>query len=170
MSGRQFCFAIRGYLRYYHSMKSIISENWKPADLHSLVDDVIDAVESGEIDSAFDNIDMEVGNLARSKNTKNVTKNYLMACIKAGVEGVSEAKSDTALGLVNAFRRMNSEPPLDELPATYKVYAIKLSAEEGNPDVEIYIKEGNKVLYGEKVLPRGILTENFLSVTGTSLL
>jgi len=146
------------------------SENWKPADLNSLVTDVIDAVESGEIDAAFDNIDMTVGNLARSKNTKNVTKNYLMACIKAGVQGVSEAKKDTALGLVNAFRRMNAEAPLENLPDSYKVFAIKLPAVDGNPDVEIYIKEGNKVLYGEKVLPRGILTENFLSVTGSSLL
>ena len=151
-------------------MKSMNSENWKPADLNSLVTDVIDAVESGEIDAAFDNIDMTVGNLARSKNTKNVTKNYLMACIKAGVQGVSEAKKDTALGLVNAFRRMNAEAPLEDLPDSYKVFAIKLPAVEGNPDVEIYIKEGNKVLYGEKVLPRGILTENFLSVTGSSLL
>lgn len=146
------------------------SENWKPADLNSLVTDVIDAVESGEIDAAFDNIDMTVGNLARSKNTKNVTKNYLMACIKAGVQGVSEAKKDTALGLVNAFRRMNAEAPLEALPDSYKVFAIKLPAVDGNPDVEIYIKEGNKVLYGEKVLPRGILTENFLSVTGSNLL
>ena len=93
-----------------------------------------------------------------------------MACIKAGVQGVSEAKSDTALGLVNAFRRMNAEAPLDELPEGYKVFAIKLPVDDGNPDVEIYIKEGNKVLYGEKVLPRGILTENFLSITGSSLL
>lgn len=151
-------------------MKSMNSENWKPADLNSLVTDVIDAVESGEIDAAFDNIDMTVGNLARSKNTKNVTKNYLMACIKAGVQGVSEAKKDTALGLVNAFRRMNAEAPLEALPDSYKVFAIKLPAVDGNPDVEIYIKEGNKVLYGEKVLPRGILTENFLSVTGSNLL
>jgi hypothetical protein len=150
-------------------MKSMNSENWKPADLNSLVTDVIDAVESGEIDAAFDNIDMTVGNLARSKNTKNVTKNYLMACIKAGVQGVSEAKKDTALGLVNAFRRMNAEAPLEDLPDSYKVFAIKLPAVDGNPDVEIYIKEGNKVLYGEKVLPRGILTENFLSVTGSNL-
>lgn len=150
-------------------MKSVNLENWKPADLDALVLDVIDAVESGEIDSAFDNIEITAGNLARSKNTKNVTKNYLMACIKAGVHGVSEAKRDTALGLVNAFRRMNADYPLDELPESYKVFAIKLLTEEGNPDVEIYIKEGNKVLYGEKVLPRGVLTENFLSVTGSSL-
>ena len=138
--------------------------------MHSLVSDVIDAVESGEIDSAFDNIEMTAGNLTRSKNTKNLTKNYLLACIKAGVQGVSEAKSDTALGLVNAFRRMNAEAPLDELPENYKVFAIKLPVEDGNPDVEIYIKEGNRVLYGEKILPRGILTENFLSVTGSTLL
>ena len=143
---------------------------WKPANLNDLVTDVIDAVESGEIDSAFDNIEITAGNLSRSKNAKNVTKNYLMACIKAGVKGVSEAQNDTALGLVNAFRRMNAEAPLDDLPESYKVFAIKLSAEDENPDVEIYIKEGNKVLYGEKVLPRGILTENFLSVTGSSLL
>jgi hypothetical protein len=151
-------------------MKSINAENWNPADLNSLVTDVINAVESGEIDSAFDNNEMTAGNLSRSKNTKNVTKNYLMACIKAGVQGVSEAKRDTALGLVNAFRRMNAEAPLDELPNSYKVFAIKLPVEDGNPDVEIYIKDGNKVLYGEKVLPRGILTENFLSVTGSTLL
>jgi hypothetical protein len=75
-------------------MIPISSENWKPADLSTLVTDVIDAVES----------------------------------------------------------------------------AIGLPREGGNPDIEIYIKVGNKVLYGEKVLPRGILTENFLSVTGSSLL
>ena len=40
----------------------------------------------------------------------------------------------------------------------------------GNPDVEIYIKNGDRVLYGEKVLPRGVLTENFLNVTGSALL
>jgi hypothetical protein len=147
-------------------MLPIDSENWTPAQLNSLVTDVIDAVESGEIDSAFDNIDMTAGNLARTKNTKNVTKNYLMACISAGLQGVSEARNETALGLVNAYRRMNAEAPLDELPFNYKVFAIKLPRDDGNPDVEIYIKEGNKVLYGEKVLPRGILTENFLSVTG----
>lgn len=151
-------------------MRSINSNNWKPADLNTLFADVIDAVESGEIDSAFDSVKMTVGNLARTKNTKNFTKNYLMACIKAGVQGVSEAKYDTALGLVNAFRLMNAEPPLGELPQGYKVFAIKLPREDGNPDVEIYIKVGNRVLYGEKVLPRGILTENFLSVTGSSLL
>ena len=145
------------------------SDNWKPADLSGLVADVVDAVESGEIDSAFDNIDMTVGNLARTKNTKNFTKNYLMACIEAGIQGVSEAKNDTALGLVNAFRLMNAEAPLNELPENYKVFAIKLPQKDGNPDVEIYIKEGNKVLYGEKVLPRGVLTENFLSVTGSTL-
>ncbi len=150
-------------------MKLINSENWKPVVLDALVTDVIAAVESGEIDSAFDNIEMTAGNLTRSKNTKNITKNYLMACIKAGVQGVSEAKNDTALGLVNAFRRMNAESPLDELPKNYKVFAIKLPVEDGNPDVEIYIKEGDKVLYGEKVLPRGVLTENFLSVTGSNL-
>jgi hypothetical protein len=37
-------------------------------------------------------------------------------------------------------------------------------------NVEIYIKEGDRMLYGEKVLPRGILTENFLNITGASLL
>ena len=146
------------------------SDNWKPVDLSGLVADVVDAVESGEIDSAFDNIDLTVGNLARTKNTKNFTKNYLMACIEAGIQGVSEAKNDTALGLVNAFRLMNAEAPLNELPENYKVFAIKLPQKDGNPDVEIYIKEGNKVLYGEKVLPRGVLTENFLSVTGSTLL
>lgn len=65
---------------------------------------------------------------------------------------------------------MNTEAPLDELPLGYKVFAIKLPRDDGNPDVEIYIKIGNKVLYGEKILPRGILTENFLSVTGSSLM
>lgn len=145
-------------------------EDWSPTELNSLVTDVIAAVESGQVDSAFDNIDLTVGNLTRTKNAKNVTKNYLMACLRAGVQGVSEAGSDTALGVVNAFRRMNSQAPLDELPENYKVVAIKLPREDGNPDVEIYIKDGNKVLYGEKVLPRGILTENFLSVTGAKLL
>lgn len=151
-------------------MSPIKKENWKPAELHSLIADVIDAVESGEIDSAFDNVDFTSGTLARSKNIKNFTKDYLTACIRAGVDGVSEANHDTALGLINAFRRMNSSAPLDELPANYKVFAIKLPHLNGNPDIEIYIKEGNRVLYGEKVMPRGILTENFLSVTGASLL
>ncbi len=151
-------------------MTSINSKNWKPADLNTLLTDVIDAVESGEIDSAFDNIDITVGNLSRTKNIRNFTKNYLLACICAGVDGVSEANDLTALGLINAFRRMNAQAPLDELPQNYKVVAVKLHREEGNPDVEIYIKDGNRVIYGEKVLPRGILTENFLCVTGTSLL
>ena len=146
------------------------TENWKPANLSSLVADVVDAVENGEIDSSFDNIEMTGGCLSRSKNTKNLTKNYLAACIRAGLQGVSEASNDTALGLVNAFRQMNSEAPLDELPEDVKVFAIKLPQKNGSPDVEIYIKEGTKVLYGEKVLPRGVLTENFLDVTGASLL
>ena len=55
------------------------SENWKPANLNSLVADVVDAVENGEIDSAFDNIEMTDGCLSISKNTKNFTKNYLIA-------------------------------------------------------------------------------------------
>jgi hypothetical protein len=151
-------------------MTEMKSENWKPANLNSLVADVVDAVENGEIDSAFDNIEMTGGCLSRSKNTKNFTKNYLMACLHAGIQGVSEASADTALGVVNALRQMNSEPPLDELPEDYKVVAIKLPHKNGNPDVEIYIKEGDKVLYGEKVLPRGVLTENFLNITGASLL
>jgi hypothetical protein len=151
-------------------MTEMKSENWKPANLNSLVADVVDAVKNGEIDSAFDNIEMTGGCLSRSKNTKNFTKNYLAACIQAGLQGVSEASNDTALGLVNAFRQMNSEAPLDELPEDVKVFAIKLPHKNGDPDVEIYIKEGTKVLYGEKVLPRGILTENFLDVTGASLL
>jgi len=150
-------------------MTSINTNNWKPAELGNLLKDVIDAVESGEIDSAFDSVEMTVGNLTRTKNTKNFTKNYLSACISAGIDGISRANDDAALGIVNAFRRMNSEAPLDELPKNYKVFAIKLPHDDGNPDIEIYIKEGNKVLYGEKVLPRGILTENFLSVTGSSL-
>ncbi len=144
------------------------SENWRPAELRSLLEDIIEAVENGEIDSAFDNVAMTAGHLARTKNTKNFTKNYLLACLEAGVNGVSEAKTETALGLVNAFRQMNAEAPLEKLPENYKVLAIKLPNRGGNPDVEVYIKEGNTVLYGEKVLPRGILTENFLSVTGTS--
>ena len=151
-------------------MNKVKPENWTPAILSSLVSDVVAAVENGEIDSAFDNIEMTGGCLSRSKNTKNLTKNYLMACLQAGVQGVSEAGKDTALGVVNAFRLMNSEAPLDELPENYKVVAIKLPQTNGNPDVEIYIKEGDRVLYGEKVLPRGILTENFLNITGASLL
>jgi len=141
------------------------ADNWKPAELSSLVDDVVDAVENGEIDSAFDNINLTVGNLTRAKNTRNFTKNYLLACIKAGVRGVAEARVETALGLVNAFRRMNGEAPLDRLPLQYKVLAVKVPSGDGKIDVEIYIKEGNRVLYGEKVLPHGVLTENFLSVT-----
>ena len=145
------------------------SENWKPAELGSLLEDVISAVESGDIDSAFDQVDLTAGNMARSKNTRNFTKNYLLACLKAGLNGVSEAKAETALGLVNAYRQMNAEAPLDKLPLNYKVLAIKLPHDGGNPDVEIYIKEGTRVLYGEKVLPRGVLTENFLNVTGAHL-
>jgi hypothetical protein len=144
------------------------AENWKPATLNELVTDVINALENGEIDSAFDNVAMTAGNLSRTKNTRNFTKNYLAACLRAGIDGVSEASGHTALGLINAFRRMNSESPLDVLPGNYKVVAVKLPHSKGNPDVEIYIKDGNRVLYGEKVLPRGILTENFLSVTGSS--
>lgn len=145
-----------------------LSDNWKPTELGSLVADVIAAVENGDIDTAFDNEDLTAGHLVRTKNTKNFTKNYLIACLKAGIDGVLEAKTDTALGLVNAFRRMNAEDPLDKLPENYRVVAIKLPHNSGNPDVEIYIKRGDTILYGEKVLPRGILTENFLSVTGAS--
>ena len=151
-------------------MTKVKPENWTPTNLSSLVSDVVAAVENGEIDSAFDNIEMTGGCLSRSKNTMNFTKNYLLACLQAGVHGISEAGADTALGVVNAFRLMNSEAPLDQLPENYKVVAIKLSPTNGNPDVEIYIKEGDKVLYGEKALPRGILTENFLNITGASLL
>jgi hypothetical protein len=146
------------------------TENQRPAELSSLVSDVIEALESGEVDSAFDNIAMTAGNLARTKNTKNFTKNYLMAGISAGSQGISEIDNDTALCLVNAFRRMNTEAPLDQLPEHYKVLAVKLPPIDGNPVVEIYIKEGNRVLYGEKILPRGVLTENFLSVIGATLL
>ncbi len=142
-------------------------DNWKPAELDALLVDVIAAVESGDIDTAFDNEELTAGHLSRAKNTKNYTKNYLMACLKAGVQGISEAKTETALGLVNAYRQMNAEAPLDRLPENCKVLAVKLPQTGGNPDVEIYIKEGETVIYGEKVLPRGILTENFLSVTGT---
>jgi len=151
-------------------MTDLKSEKWTPADLDILLDDVIAAVESGEVDSAFDNAELTSGHLTRAKNTRNYTKNYLAACIRAGIGGVSEASSDTALGLVNAFRQMNAESPLDELPESYKVFAVKLSCDDGNPDVEIYIKNGDRVLYGEKVLPRGVLTENFLDVTGSALL
>ena len=151
-------------------MIPINSEKWKPTELNTLVSDVIDAVESGEIDSAFDNIEITSGNLARAKNARNLTKNYLAACLRAGLDGISEASGDTALGLINAFRLMNAQAPIDELPDNYKVFAIKLPCEEGNPDIEIYIKEGNRVLYGEKALPRGVLTENFLFVTGVNLL
>lgn len=145
------------------------TNRWKPAELNALMAAVVDAVESGEIDSAFDNADLTAGNIARTKNTRNFTKNYLAACLRAGIEGISEANADTALGLVNAFRQMNAERPLDILPKNYKVFAIRLPREDGNPDIEVYIKEGHKVLYGEKILPRGILTENFLNITGSSL-
>lgn len=144
-------------------------KNWQPADLDTLLIDVINAVECGDIDSAFDNAELTVGNFSRSKNTRNVTKNYLAACIRAGIDGISEANPDTALGIINAFRQMSAEPPLDQLPDNYRVYAIRLPHKNGNPDVEIYIKEGDRVLYGEKVLPRGILTENFLNITGSKL-
>jgi hypothetical protein len=148
-------------------MKDLKPDKWTPADLDILLTNVIAAVESGEIDSAFDNSDLTPGHLTKAKNTRNYTKNYLSACIRAGTEGVSEASRDTALGLVNAFRQMNAESPLDVLPDRYKVFAVKLPCEDGNPDVEIYIIEGDRVLYGEKILPRGVLTENFLDVTGS---
>jgi len=140
-------------------------DDWKSIDIDSLVTDVIDAVEGGEIDSAFDNVELTPGHLSRTKSARNLTKNYLMACLQAGLTGISEARDDTALGLVNAFRRMNAEAPLRKLPAGYKVFAIKVPHSEGNPDIEIYIKEGHKVLYGEKIFPRGVLTENFLLMT-----
>jgi len=146
------------------------TENSMPGEFNSLVSDVIDAVESGEFDSAFDNVAMTAGNLARTKNTKNFTKNYLMACINAGDQGVSEVDNATALGLVNAFRRMNAEAPLERLPESYKIFAVKLPHIDGKPVVEIYIKEGIRVLYGERILPRGVLTENFLSVIGANLI
>ena len=97
-------------------MKELKPDKWTPADLDILLTDVIAAVESGEIDSAFDNTEMTSGQLTKSKNTRNYTKNYLSACIRAGINGVSEASRDTALGLVNAFRQMNAESPLDVLP------------------------------------------------------
>lgn len=150
-------------------MTSLKPDNWQPTDLDSLINDVIDAVESGDIDNAFDRVDLTSGHLSRSKNTRNYTKNYLTACLRAGVQGISEATGETALGVINAYRRMNADPPLDEIPEGFKVYAIKLPRTDGNPDVEIYIKEGSRVLYGEKVLPRGILTENFLIMTGSHL-
>ena len=140
------------------------------AEFSSLVSDVIDAIESGELDSAFDNVAMTAGNLTRTKNTKNFTKNYLMACISAGNQGVSEVEDATALSLINAFRLMNAEAPLDQLPENYKVFAVKLPHVDGKPVVEIYIKDGNRVLYGERILPRGVLTENFLSVLGATAL
>lgn len=146
------------------------TDDWKPAGLDALIADVVAAVESGEVDAAFDNARLTAGHLARTKNARDFTKNYLIACLKAGIQGISEARTETALGLVNAFRRMNGQPPLTLLPEDYRVIAIKLPHRQGNPDVEIYIKQGDQVVYGEKVLPRGILTENFLSVTGASLL
>ena len=150
-------------------MTDLKPDKWSPADLDVLLNDVIAAVESGEIDSAFDNTELTSGHLTKAKNTRNYTKNYLSACIRAGVGGIAEASSDTALGLVNAFRQMNAEPPLDVLPENYKVFAVKLPREDGSHDVEIYIKDGDRVLYGEKLLPGGVLTENFLDVTGSPL-
>jgi hypothetical protein len=150
-------------------MTDLKPDKWTPAGLDTLLTDVIAAVEDGEIDSAFDNTELTSGHLTKAKNTRNYTKNYLSACLRAGVDGVAEACSETALGLVNAFRQMNAEPPLDVLPENYKVFAIKLPSEDGNPDVEIYIKDGDRVLYGEKLLPGGVLTENFLDVTGSPL-
>lgn len=151
-------------------MTALRSEGWQAAELNELVTDVINAIECGEIDSAFDNVELTSGSLSRTKNARNYTKNYLRACLQAGVQGITEARDDTALGLVNAYRHMNAAEPLDVLPENYKVFAIKLLSGKGNPDVEIYIKDGNKVLYGEKVMPRGILIENFLILTGSSLL
>jgi hypothetical protein len=100
-------------------MTDLKPDKWTPADLDILLTDVIAAVESGEIDSAFDNTELTSGHLTKAKNTRNYTK--------------------------------------------------KLPCADGNPDVEIYIKDGDRVLYGEKILPRGVLTENFLDVTGSSL-
>jgi len=144
-------------------------DDWKSVALDTLVSEVIEAVETGEIDSAFDNGELTPGNLSRTKIARNLTKNYLMACLRAGIHGISEAKDETALDLLNAFRRMNSETPLDQLPPGYKVFAIKIPHDQGNPDIEIFIKHGQQVLYGEKIYPKGVLTENFLIMAEAKL-
>jgi hypothetical protein len=51
-------------------MNKVKPENWTPAILSSLVSDVVAALENGEIDFAFDNIEMTGGCLSRSKKTK----------------------------------------------------------------------------------------------------
>ena len=70
-------------------MSDLKPDKWNPADLDVLLTDVIAAVESGEIDSAFDNTELTSGHLSKVKNTRNYTKNYLSACIRAGVNGVN---------------------------------------------------------------------------------
>ena len=122
--------------------------DWSSVDLDTLLLDVLQAVECGEIDQAFEKGDFLPGTLSRSKIARNHSKNYLKACLQAGVQGISEANADTALGLINAYRRMNTEAPLTRIPEGYRVYAVKIPQERGAPDIEIYIKEGHRVLYG----------------------
>jgi hypothetical protein len=150
-------------------MSILKSDDWKSIEIRSLALDVLAAVESGEIDSAFDAADLSSGTFSRTKSARNLTKNYFLACLRAGVDGISEARYETALCLLNAFRRMNSEISLEQLPDDYKVYAIRLPHPEGNPDIEIYIKQGTRVLYGEKIFPPGALTENFLALAEAGL-
>lgn len=35
------------------------------------------------------------------------------------------------------------------------MYAVKLTYQDGNPDVEIYLKGGDRVVHDEKALPGG---------------
>ena len=80
-------------------------ENWQPADLSTLVNEVIEAVESGEIGSALDNVEMTARSLARTKSAKNVNKNDLMACITAGAQGVSQAQYESRMGVGSCLVR-----------------------------------------------------------------
>ena len=68
-------------------MTDLKSEKWTPADLDILLDDVIAVVESGEVDSAFDNAELTSGHLTRAKNTRNYT-----SISRMGTESFMERK------------------------------------------------------------------------------
>ncbi|PLW79327.1 hypothetical protein C0585_08330 [Candidatus Woesearchaeota archaeon] len=131
-------------------------DDWNPlqnGELNNLINETIEGLEEGGLEQ-----NVSVGSLSSAKSIRNHTKDYLFAFLKAGSQQVTSAKHVTALGMVNAYRAMINEEPLDELSEDldYKVINIQL----GSVD-EIYIQQGNKVLYGEKLDNNSVLLENF---------
>lgn len=86
-----------------------VDSRWKPADLIALVSDVLIAAESGAVDAAFDGVVLISGHLSRTKNPKNITKDFVMACLQTGVRGISAETYDKALDLANSYRVMNAD-------------------------------------------------------------